>query len=259
MSAPGPDRGAADRAVGPPGSHLARAPDQRDSGFPDRRDRPPTSLKPMVSGDVPPATTVHRHRRPAPPRRSRRARAVGIPIGQLAIPATILALGALARRVARWSLRRRFVGARGPGPAEAETEASARLAATRQTLDETTARLHAVTEELGETRADLTEAQAEVLRVNGRAQALTDQAEAEMGRMESAAITALESAAASNRQDVADLRQRLATAQDAARILRAERDTERRQSEQLQSALASRDTQLANLRASARHTDDHRS
>ncbi|MGF7236012.1 MAG: methyltransferase type 11 [Frankia sp.] len=163
-----------------------------------------------------------------------------IRIGRLALPVTTIVLGALAGVFACRPRRRRSAGARAPRPIEAE--ASARLAVTQQTLDETTARLHAVTEQLGETRARLAEARAEVLRLSGRAQAITDRAEAEMGRMESAAITALESAAASNRQDVAGLRQRLATAEDAARVLRAELDTERRRSEQLQSALTNRDT-----------------
>jgi hypothetical protein len=209
----------------------------------------------MVSCDVPPATTVRRHRGP----RSRTGRITpgGIPVDQVALPVTMFVLGVLAGTVASRSLRRRSVVARVPMPIEAE--ASARLAVTQRTLDETTARLHVVTEQRDETRAGLAEAQAEVLRLSGSAKAMTDRAEAEMGRMESAAIAALESAATSNRQEVAELRHSLATAEDAARVLRNEFDAERRRSASLQSALADRDIQLANLRVSARDTRGHRS
>ncbi|WP_018638934.1 hypothetical protein [Parafrankia elaeagni] len=175
--------------------------------------------------------------------------------------ATALVLGALAGTLASRVLRPRSAGARASEsaetPASVETETSTGLATTRYRLDETSARLRLVTAQLDETRAALAEAQAEVLRMSGTTQAMTDRAEAEMGRMESAAIAALESAAASNRQEVAGLRQSLANAEDAARVLRADLDAERRRTTLVESALAGRDAALADLRADLRDTDGH--
>jgi predicted nucleic acid-binding Zn-ribbon protein len=165
-------------------------------------------------------------------------------------------LGGLAGTVASRSLRRR-PGAAGP-PAPIEAESSARPAASQGALDDTAAKLRSVTARLGETRAELDEARAEVRRLSDRAKAMSDRAETEMGRMESAAIAALESTAASNRQEVAGLRELLAAAEDAARALQAELDAERGRSEQLQSALTGRDTELAGLRASIRDSRGRR-
>jgi chromosome segregation ATPase len=178
--------------------------------------------------------------------------------GHVAAPVTTLVLGALAGTLASRMLRLRSAGVRAPEPIEIETETSTRLATTRHRLDETSAKLRLVTQQLDETRAALAEAQAEVLQMSGTTKAMTDRAEAEMGRMESAAIAALESAAASNRQEVAGLRQSLAAAEEAARVLRADLDAERRRTALIESALASRDVQLADLRATVRDTDDHR-
>ncbi|ADP81225.1 hypothetical protein [Pseudofrankia inefficax] len=176
--------------------------------------------------------------------------------GHVAASVTTLVFGALAGTVASRVLRSRSAVVRTPEPIE--TAMSTNLATTRRRLDETSAKLGLVTRQLDETRAALAEAQAEVLRMSGTTKAMTDRAEAEMGRMESAAIAALESAAASNRQEVAGLRQRLAAAEEAARVLQADLDAERRRTALIESALASRDVQLADLRTTILETEDHR-
>ncbi|CUU60353.1 hypothetical protein Ga0074812_13868 [Parafrankia irregularis] len=171
----------------------------------------------------------------------------------VAAPATALVLGALAGTLASRLLRPRSAGGRTPELNDAGTSTGPVAAPGRP--DESSARLRSVTRQLDETRAALAEAQAEMLRMSGTTKAMTDRAETEMGRMESAAITALESAAASNRQEVAGLRRSLAAAEDAARVLRGDLDAERRRAALIESALAGRDAQLADLRASLRTAD----
>jgi chromosome segregation ATPase len=95
-------------------------------------------------------------------------------------------------------------------------------------------------------------AQAETLRMSSRARDLTNRAETEMGRLESAAITALESSAASHREEVAVLRAQLHAAEESARDLETELAGERALTERLRSFLADRDQQLATLRTDAR-------
>jgi chromosome segregation ATPase len=167
--------------------------------------------------------------------------------GRVASPVTMLMLGAMAATAAGRSLRRWSGARRSAGPA-----------VDQRALDEISARLRLVTAQLEESRAGLAAAQAEVLRTSDTAKATADRAETEMGRMESAAIGALESAAAANREEVAELRRRLTHSDDAARALQTELDIERRRSEQLQSALAGRDAELSQLRASARDRGGNR-
>ncbi len=102
---------------------------------------------------------------------------------------------------------------------------------------------------LGETRRRLAQADAEVMRLRAQAQALADQKEAEMGRLESGAIAALESTISAHGERVAALEVQLRAAEEAARSQDQQLDAERRRSSQLQAALAERDEHLATLTA----------
>lgn len=132
-------------------------------------------------------------------------------------------------------------------PAPAEAEASARLDVAEQRLAQTESRLAESQAALAETRHKLSEAHAEILRMSSRAQAMADQKETEMGRLESGAIAALESTMAAHREQVAELEAALQAAQEEARRHAQLLDVEHRRTTNLQAALAERDAHLASL------------
>jgi hypothetical protein len=101
--------------------------------------------------------------------------------------------------------------------APVETEASARLVVVEQRLRENEGRLADTEEKLAEMRRKLSEAQAEVLRIGSRAQAMVEQKEAEMGRLESGATAVLESTISAHREQIASLELRLQAAEETDR------------------------------------------
>lgn len=137
-------------------------------------------------------------------------------------------------------------------PAPGDSELWARLTVAQRLLDEARARVADLEGELDRARRNLVDTQAEALRISSRAKRMTDRTEAEMGRLESAAIIALESMAASHRAEVADLREQLTRAQDSVHTLQAQLDGECQRASRLESALAERDRLLAAARADAR-------
>lgn len=98
-------------------------------------------------------------------------------------------------------------------------------------------------------RDQLTTSEAESLRLRTKIRVLADEKETEMGRLESGAIVALESAISKNEELVTELETKLAAAEQAAREAEELLDAERRRSTQLQKALAERDQLLATLTA----------
>ena len=165
----------------------------------------------------------------------------GGPLGLLACAIVTALAGFVVGR------RRRRPATHPATPAVAEL--AARLTVTQRLLDDTQERLRHADDDGERLRRELSGAQAEVLRISGRAKVMTDRGEAEMGRLESAAILALEHAAAAHRGEVAELKERLARAQDAEQALRADVDGERRRAAQLEAALTQRDRALSALRA----------
>jgi DNA anti-recombination protein RmuC len=121
------------------------------------------------------------------------------------------------------------------GPAPDDTELARELDQARNQL----AQLH----------HRLATADSEVLRMRAQAQALADEKEAEMGRLESGAITALEQTIAKHQERVTGLEFRVRTAEEATRNTESMLDAERRRTAQLQAALAERDQHVATLSA----------
>jgi chromosome segregation ATPase len=109
------------------------------------------------------------------------------------------------------------------------------------------ARLNESQSLLTETRRQLGQADAEVARMRLQVRDLEDRKEAEMGRLESGAIAALESAIASHREQVAKLEEKLRAAEHSAAEHIQELDVERRRSARLQTALAERHEHIAAL------------
>jgi chromosome segregation ATPase len=134
-----------------------------------------------------------------------------------------------------------------PPPAPAEAEASVRLDVAEQRVAQTESRLAESQASLAETRHKLSEAHAEILRMSSRAQAMADQKETEMGRLESGAIAALESTMTAHRKQIAELETTLQAAQEEARRQSQLLDVERGRTAQLQAALAERDAHLSSL------------
>ena len=139
-----------------------------------------------------------------------------------------------------------------PPQAPAEAEASVRLVVAEQRLAETESKFFVAQSAVTETRHKLSEAHAEVLRMSSRVQAMSDQKEVEIGRLESGAIAALESTMAAHRDQVADLAARLESARGEVRRQSQLLDVERGRTAQLQAALAERDAHLADLKTSER-------
>jgi chromosome segregation ATPase len=100
---------------------------------------------------------------------------------------------------------------------------------------------------LRSSRAEVVTLQAEALRLKTAIAAVADSKDAEMGRLESAAIEALDSLIASNQQRMTTLEEE--TAASAATARRHERDLEeeRRHALRLQVALTDRDERIAAL------------
>lgn len=100
---------------------------------------------------------------------------------------------------------------------------------------------------LKETQARLGQAEAELLRLRRQVRGLEDRKEAEMGRLESGAIAALESAIAAHAEQVARLEEKLLTTEGTVEEHIRELAIERNRCAQLRSALADRDQHIATL------------
>ena len=88
-----------------------------------------------------------------------------------------------------------------------------------------------------------------MVRLRLQARELVDQKEAEMGRLESGAIAALESTISAHQEQVTELEAKLAAAERTAEEREREVAAEHRRAQQLQAALAERDQHLATLTA----------
>lgn len=102
---------------------------------------------------------------------------------------------------------------------------------------------------LAETLRRVAEADAEVLRMRAEAQALANRHEAEMGRLESGALSVLESTIAAHTEHVATLEGQLQEAEERTRQQEQQLDAERRRTGQLQLALTERDAHATDLMA----------
>jgi len=125
--------------------------------------------------------------------------------------------------------------------------AEARVDRARVWVTELEARLSESQSTLKETWRQLKQTEAELVRMRRQVQELEDRKEAEMGRLESGAIAALESTIATHRDQVAKLEEKLRAAESTAQEHVRELAVERRRSAQLQSALAERDQHIATL------------
>ncbi len=123
----------------------------------------------------------------------------------------------------------------------------ARLTQAEARVAELETRLADSQDDLRQLRRQLGQADAEVVRLRLEARDLVDRNEAEMGRLESGAIAALESTIASHREQVVHVEDQLRAAQAAAEEQHQELAVERRRSAQLQAALAERDQHIADL------------
>jgi hypothetical protein len=100
-----------------------------------------------------------------------------------------------------------------------------------------------------ELERQLTDSRTEVEQLRAAASELSDRKDAEMGRLETGAIQALETTIASHTQRVDALRNELDKAQELIRGLEQDLLIERSRSERLQAALADRDQHLSSLMA----------
>lgn len=137
---------------------------------------------------------------------------------------------------------RRGSAATGPG-----SYVEARLVHAQARMTELEARINESESMLRATRRQLGQADVELVRMRMQVQELEDRKEAEMGRLESGAITALESTMATHREQVAMLEERLRAAETAADEHARELAVERQRSTQLSSALAERGQHIATL------------
>jgi chromosome segregation ATPase len=101
--------------------------------------------------------------------------------------------------------------------------------------------------QISQLREQITVSEAESLRLRTKIRVLSDEKETEMGRLESGAIVALESAISQNQALVTELEERLRTSEQALQEAEGLLDAERRRTAQLQHALAERDQLLATL------------
>lgn len=100
---------------------------------------------------------------------------------------------------------------------------------------------------LREARSQLARVAAELAAARQQIRELADQREAELGRLESGAITALESTIATHREHVAQLEEKLHAAEAAGQENVRQLAVERGRSARLQSVLAERDQHIAAL------------
>jgi hypothetical protein len=98
-------------------------------------------------------------------------------------------------------------------------------------------------------RDQLTSSEAESLRLRTKIRVLSDEKETEMGRLESGAIVALESAITKNQELVAELEAKLSASEQTVRETEELLEAERRRTATLQKALAERDQLLATVTA----------
>jgi hypothetical protein len=127
----------------------------------------------------------------------------------------------------------------GAGP-EAATDPAETIS-----TEDAAARLVEMEMRLVDTRRRLAETSAELLRMQAKTQAVADEKEAELGRLESGAVAALESTLAQHRERVAGLEIRLQAAEETVQLQVRQLDVERRRSVQLRAALTERDEHLA--------------
>jgi hypothetical protein len=125
--------------------------------------------------------------------------------------------------------------------------AEARVDQARAWAAEMEARLSESQSTLMETWRQLKLTEAERVRMQRQVQELEDRKEAEMGRLESGAIAALESTIATHREQVAQLEEKLRAAERSAQEHIRELALERGRSARLQSALAERDQHISTL------------
>lgn len=166
----------------------------------------------------------------------------------IAQAAVLLAVAVLAGFLTgRYLWPRRQPVQEGTDPVPLPAEGTLQTPASQRTEDEATVlQLQA---RLEESHRRLAQADEELLRMRAHVQAVADHSEAEMGRLESGAIAALETAIASHREQMEALQAQLRAAEETRREQAQQLDLERRRTAQLQSALAERDEHLATLTA----------
>lgn len=126
-------------------------------------------------------------------------------------------------------------------------EAEAQLARVRTWVNELEAQRSVAQSMQKETSRRLRQAESDLDQARRQVRDLEISKEAELGRLESGAISALESAIAAHREQVARLEEKLRAAQDTIEEHIAELTVERNRSGQLQSALAERDQHIATI------------
>lgn len=134
----------------------------------------------------------------------------------------------------------------------AATRADAGTASGRTQTDAARARAAELEAKLVESEAtlkqawrQLTRAEVELVRMRRQVREVEDRKDAEMGRLESGAITALESTTAAHQEQTAKLEEKLRAAEAAIEECVRELDFERKRSARLQAALAERDQHTA--------------
>lgn len=138
-------------------------------------------------------------------------------------------------------------GALGFGSRARSADTDARLDQALARAAELEARLKGAQSELDETLRQLRQTGAELLRMRLEVRELEKSKEAEMGRLESGAIAALESTMATHREQVAKLEEKLRAAESTAAEQARQLTYERSRAAQMQSALAERDEHIATL------------
>ncbi|HET9657367.1 MAG TPA: hypothetical protein VFP72_18590 [Kineosporiaceae bacterium] len=166
----------------------------------------------------------------------------------IAQAAVLLAVAVLAGFLTgRYLWPRQQPAQESPDPLPVPAAGTPQAPASRRTEDE--AMILELRARLEESYRRLAQADEELLRMRAHVQAVVDHNEAEMGRLESGAIAALETAIASHREQLEALQVQLRTAEETNREQAQHLDLERRRTTQLQSALAERDEHLATLTA----------
>lgn len=97
--------------------------------------------------------------------------------------------------------------------------------------------------------ADLAAARDEATALRSELARLTDRKDAEIGRLETGAIQAMESTMASSRERIADLERRLQESADEIRGLEVRLQSERGRTSRLETALVERDRRILDLSA----------
>ena len=100
------------------------------------------------------------------------------------------------------------------------------------------------------TAADLRAAREEAAALRSALARLTDQKDAELGRLETGAIEAMESTMASSRQRIGELETRLRESVEVCRGLEVRLESERGRTSRLEAALVERDRRILRLSSS---------